>query len=110
MRELRALDTDQPFRTEGSTQKGLLLFYAETGYVYLTPRIFKDLAKDFAGQSVSIGPGPADQRPLGSLGAWLRDRGIIRDIAAPLAAVLVADGYASADGADHLLFARPSSG
>ena len=95
MEELPIVGADQMFRCKGSTAEGTLIFFDETGYVYLPPRSWQSLRADLAGQTVD----------LDRLRSWLRDNvGFKRDVAGHVAAVLLAEGIAQATAAGALEF------
>ncbi|MBN1477535.1 hypothetical protein JXA47_12335 [Candidatus Sumerlaeota bacterium] len=98
MSELTVFGTDTPFRCETSAEKGSLIFYDETGYLYLPAASHTAIAEAFAGKTATVE----------ELRQWLADNiGFRRDIAGHVAAVLVDRGLAEARD-NTLIF--PASG
>ena len=87
MSELTVFGTEIPFRCETSTERGSLIFYDETGYLYLPAASHSAIADAFAGKTATVE----------ELRQWLADHiGFRRDIAGHVAAVLIERGLAEA--------------
>ena len=86
------------FRAPGDLDEGVLLFYDDTGYIYLPGSTLKGLRAEFAGKTVT----------LETLRAHLDEKvGFKRDVSAHLAQLLVDQGAATRDAQGALKFPAP---
>lgn len=101
MNELTDFGTGEIFRCHGDTKSGTLIFHdrALSGYSHIPGGAHRDLLRDFAGREVT----------LAEIQRWTHEKlGFKRELAGQIAAILIAEGLASASngkvrfGAAHM--------
>jgi hypothetical protein len=87
------------FEYDGSVTVGTRIRYGEGNAISVSADQYAALRHHFHGKTVPVGLSRTD-RPLDSLGDWLRDNVTATAIAAYVAPILILEGYASRLGND----------
>lgn len=98
MADLTLFGASGTFEVQGTTPEGTLIFFDLTGYAHVPASHWKAMVKELGGQTVTL------ERLREHIATSM---GFKRDLSRHVAAILVAEGLATAASADALTISPP---